>query len=77
MHTAYMGTHSAAHPTPNTQPSPRRYKQGKVGMRWRTKAEVLCGKGQFSCGAKGCEETRGLASFEVNFAYQVGVLGMQ
>lgn len=39
-------------------------------MRWRTKAEVISGKGQFICAAKGCMEPAGLASYEVNFAYQ-------
>ncbi|PNH03978.1 Protein FRA10AC1 [Tetrabaena socialis] len=38
-------------------------------MRWRTQREVLCGKGQFACGAKGCEAGEGLCSYEVNFAY--------
>lgn len=28
------------------------------------------GKGQFVCGAKGCEANEGLASYEVNFAYE-------
>eukprot|EP00878_Enallax_costatus_P007838 GHUV01008203.1.p1 GENE.GHUV01008203.1~~GHUV01008203.1.p1 ORF type:complete len:330 (+),score=111.93 GHUV01008203.1:203-1192(+) len=46
-----------------------RYKETKVGMRWRTKAEVESGKGQFVCGAKGCNETFGLGSYEVNFSY--------
>lgn len=46
-----------------------RYKESKVGMRWRTKAEVVSGKGQFICGAKGCDQTAGLASYEVNFSY--------
>ncbi|KAK9803030.1 hypothetical protein WJX72_007239 [[Myrmecia] bisecta] len=46
-----------------------RYKEGKVGMRWRSEAEVIAGKGQFICGAKGCDERRGLASYEVNFGY--------
>ena len=32
--------------------------------------EVVSGKGQFACGAKGCDERRGLASFEVPFAYE-------
>ena len=40
--------------------------EGKVGMRWRTEREVVAGKGQFICGAKGCSERRGLASFEVS-----------
>lgn len=114
-----------------------RYKEGRVGLRWRTQREVVSGRGQFSCGAtvsagghraapgthnpclaaaepgakdvraashcsgsafrirfrcpdspaqrttqtpdatpllpgalQGCEERRGLASFEVPFAYQ-------
>lgn len=47
-----------------------RYKEGKVGLRWRTQSEVVSGKGQFSCGARGCEERRGLASFEVPFGYE-------
>eukprot|EP00775_Hariotina_reticulata_P006963 gene6962-biopygen8763 len=46
-----------------------RYKESKIGMRWRTKAEVVSGKGQFCCGSKGCDEQQGLASYEVNFAY--------
>lgn len=46
-----------------------RYKESKLGLRWRTQKEVVSGKGQFSCGAKGCEEKEGLASYEVNFAY--------
>lgn len=47
-----------------------RHKEGRVGLRWRTQREVVAGRGQFSCGATGCEERRGLASFEVPFAYQ-------
>lgn len=30
---------------------------------------MVTGKGQFTCGAKGCEERKDLASFEVNFVY--------
>ena len=44
--------------------------EDKLGLRWRTEAEVLSGKGQFSCGARGCSETRGLATFEVPFGYE-------
>ncbi|PSC75724.1 FRA10AC1 like [Micractinium conductrix] len=47
-----------------------RHKEGKVGLRWRTQKEVVAGRGQFSCGATSCEERRGLASFEVPFAYR-------
>ena len=39
-------------------------------MRWRTEKEVISGKGQFSCGARGCSESRGLATFEVPFGYE-------
>lgn len=46
-----------------------RYKENKIALRWRIEAEVVCGKGQFKCGAKRCEETEGLRSWEVNFAY--------
>ena len=38
-------------------------------MRWRTQQEVKDGRGQFACGAKGCDEQLSLASFEVPFAY--------
>ncbi|DBA90792.1 TPA: hypothetical protein ACH3X1_003997 [Trebouxia sp. C0004] len=47
-----------------------RYRESKVGLRWRTEREVVIGKGQFVCGAKGCDERRALASYEVNFAYK-------
>ncbi len=49
-----------------------RYKENKVAMRWRTEAEVAAGKGQFSCGARKCEEREGLRTWEVNFAYLEG-----
>lgn len=47
-----------------------RYKEGKVGMRWRTEAEVVSGKGQFECGSITCHRTIGLRSFEVPFVYK-------
>ncbi|GBG69778.1 hypothetical protein CBR_g4609 [Chara braunii] len=47
-----------------------RYKESKIGLRWRTEKEVLGGKGQFICGNKKCKETKGLRSFEVNFVYK-------
>jgi hypothetical protein len=31
-----------------------RYRQGRVGLRWRTQREVVNGTGQFACGAKVC-----------------------
>ena len=42
--------------------------EGRVGLRWRTEPEVVAGKGQFVCGAKGCNERRGLASFEASIS---------
>ena len=45
------------------------YTSKRVGLRWRTEREVVAGKGQFSCSAKGCETAAGLATFEVPFAY--------
>lgn len=46
-----------------------RYKENKVGMRWRIEKEVLDGKGQFSCGEKRCEEVEDLRTWEMNFSY--------
>lgn len=45
-----------------------RYKDNKIAMRWRCEEEVLSGKGQFTCGSKGCSE-EDLRSWEVNFTY--------
>lgn len=54
------------------------YREGKLGLRWRTEREVLSGKGQFECGAKGCEERQELHSYEVNFKYkEEGASGQQ
>lgn len=47
-----------------------RYKEGKVGMRWRTEGEVVSGKGQFECASITCERSRSLRSFEVPFVYK-------
>lgn len=38
-------------------------------MRWRTKDEVVTGKGQFQCGSRKCEQRENLRTWEVNFAY--------
>jgi len=38
-------------------------------MRWRTKAEVESGKGQFACGGRKCEESSKLRSWETDFSY--------
>lgn len=46
-----------------------RYREGKFGLRWRTKDEVISGKGQFECGCLECKETGGLKTYEVNFKY--------
>eukprot|EP01117_Protostelium_nocturnum_P006241 TRINITY_DN2253_c0_g1_i4.p1 TRINITY_DN2253_c0_g1~~TRINITY_DN2253_c0_g1_i4.p1 ORF type:complete len:109 (+),score=29.76 TRINITY_DN2253_c0_g1_i4:30-329(+) len=43
-----------------------RFREGKVGLRWRTKAEVLSGKGQLICGNKICSSEDSLESLEVN-----------
>eukprot|EP00471_Norrisiella_sphaerica_P000294 CAMPEP_0184485224 /NCGR_PEP_ID=MMETSP0113_2-20130426/6866_1 /TAXON_ID=91329 /ORGANISM="Norrisiella sphaerica, Strain BC52" /LENGTH=270 /DNA_ID=CAMNT_0026866587 /DNA_START=178 /DNA_END=990 /DNA_ORIENTATION=+ len=48
----------------------QKYKEGKIGMRWRTEAEVVRGKGQFICGSNSCDSTKDLKSYEVNFAYE-------
>jgi len=47
-----------------------RYTEGKIGLRWRTEAEVVSGKGQFSCGNKRCDEKQELRSYELNFKYK-------
>ena len=41
----------------------------KIGLRWRTRAEVLEGKGQFTCGRLQCDARACLHSYEVSFAY--------
>merc|ERR1712238_115742 len=46
-----------------------RYKENKVGMRWRTENELKVGKGQFICGGRKCEEREYLRTWEVNFSY--------
>ncbi|XP_002981847.2 protein FRA10AC1 [Selaginella moellendorffii] len=47
-----------------------RYKESKVGLRWRTEKEVIAGKGQFICGNKDCNAKEELCSYEVNFVYK-------
>jgi protein FRA10AC1 len=46
-----------------------RWRERKIGMRWRIEKEVKDGKGQFFCGDKRCTETKDLASYEVHFGY--------
>jgi protein FRA10AC1 len=38
-------------------------------MRWRTREEVISGKGDSLCGNKACSELRNLSTYEVNFRY--------
>ena len=50
-----------------------RYKEGRVGLRWRTEKEVIAGKGHLTCGNKHCEsQGPDLKSYELNFAYEEG-----
>jgi Folate-sensitive fragile site protein Fra10Ac1 len=52
--------------------------EGMIGMRWRTEAEVLSGKGQVICAAKGCSSADELTSYEVPFKYsESGVSKME
>lgn len=46
-----------------------KYKEGSVALRWRTREEVMSGRGQFVCGNLKCERTSSLKSWEVNFGY--------
>ena len=46
-----------------------RYKEGHVGLRWRTAEETFDGKGQFTCGATSCAKDESLTSLEVPFEY--------
>ena len=45
------------------------YRQGRVGLRWRTQEEVIAGKGDNSCANLTCSRTDALKSLELNFAY--------
>ncbi|CAM9270296.1 unnamed protein product [Choristocarpus tenellus] len=47
-----------------------RYREGKVGLRWRTEDEVVSGKGQFECGGIKCNARSNLHSYEINFKYK-------
>ena len=46
-----------------------RYKEGKVGCRWRHKKEVLLGKGEIVCGNKHCFNEKCLEDYEFVFKY--------
>ena len=47
-----------------------RWREGGVGLRWRTEAEVVSGVGERVCAAKGCAATDGLRSYELPFDYE-------
>eukprot|EP00903_Cladosiphon_okamuranus_P016333 g15063.t1 len=47
-----------------------RYREDKIGLRWRTERDVVSGKGQFECGALRCQERKDLHSYELNFRYK-------
>ncbi len=46
---------------------------GRIGLRWRTREEVMCGRGERSCGNKRCKyknhDTDALVTLEVPFSY--------
>ncbi|KAL3266194.1 hypothetical protein HHI36_010377 [Cryptolaemus montrouzieri] len=46
-----------------------RFKENQVALRWRTKNEVISGKGQFICAEKKCNVGDHLRTWEVNFCY--------
>ena len=47
-----------------------RFKQGIIGLRWRTQTEVVEAKGQFICGNIICSESNELHSYELPFQYE-------
>lgn len=47
----------------------RLYRLGKLGLRWRTKKDVLAGIGSDVCGALSCGSCERLKTFEVPFQY--------
>jgi protein FRA10AC1 len=49
-----------------------RYREGKIGLRWRVEREVMNGKGQFTCGSLSCTASNNLESYEVPFRYNEG-----
>jgi protein FRA10AC1 len=46
-----------------------RYKEGKIGLRWRTAEEVKASKGEGICGNLRCDRIENLKSMELNFGY--------
>ncbi|KAJ8675595.1 hypothetical protein QAD02_011381 [Eretmocerus hayati] len=45
------------------------YLLNKVALRWRTKKEVISGKGENICADKSCSSKEKLTSWEVNFGF--------
>jgi protein FRA10AC1 len=45
---------------------------GKLGLRWRTRQEVVQGRGERSCGNKSCQFSANLITLEVPFSYNEG-----
>lgn len=45
---------------------------GKLGLRWRTRPEVINGRGERSCGNKRCLVSSNLVTLEVPFSYVEG-----
>mmetsp|Transcript_77821 Transcript_77821/g.225848 ORF Transcript_77821/g.225848 Transcript_77821/m.225848 type:complete len:179 (-) Transcript_77821:1047-1583(-) len=42
---------------------------GQLGLRWRTRQEVMTGRGEQSCGNKRCTASHQLVTLEVPFSY--------
>ena len=57
---------------PTVTIEPGAYLPGKLGLRWRTRQEVMDGRGDRSCGNKHCRGTKGLVTLEVPFSYPEG-----
>ena len=47
-----------------------KYKEGKIGLRWRNESEVIKHKGHFICAALNCEQKEELQSSLLNFSYK-------
>ena len=75
--------HSAPSPSPSQRLALRYYaalykeyalvdlaRPSHPGLRWRTEAEVVAGKGQWTCGARNCQRERGLNTWRVHFGYE-------
>lgn len=46
-----------------------KFRKSRIGLRWRTEAEVFAGKGQFVCANVECNSVNSLKSYEVEFRY--------